>query len=180
MPARLLKLIKEFLELGEIVGTHGVRGELRVNPWCDTPSFAAGFKTLYFDSKGSCAVQVQSARPHGNLVLIRLAGVETVEQAQRLRGKLLWLRRSDAQLPDGQYFVAELLDCAVVDADDPAVRYGTLTDVSRTGANDVWHVTAADGREYLMPAIPDGEIETDVAAGIIRIRPMKGLFDDAD
>lgn len=175
-----MKLIKEFLELGEIVGTHGVRGELRVNPWCDSPSFAAGFKTLYFDSKGSCAVQVQSARPHGNLVLIKLAGVDTVEQAQRLRGRVLWLRRSDAKLPAGRYFVAELLDCAVVDAEDPAVRYGTLTDVSRTGANDVWHITAENGREYLMPAIPDIVIETDVAAGIIRIRPMKGLFDDAD
>lgn len=174
------KLIKEFLELGEIVGTHGVRGELRVNPWCDSPAFAARFKTLYFDSKGSCAVQVQAARPHGNLVLLKLAGVDSVEQAQRLRGKVLWLRRSDAKLPAGHYFVAELLDCAVVDADDAATRYGTLTDVSQTGANDVWHVTADDGREVLMPAIPDVVVETDVAAGIIRIRPMKGLFDDAD
>ena len=71
-------MIKEFLEIGEIVGTHGVRGEMRVNPWCDSPDYMAKFKTLYFAGNESCAVQVKSARPHGNIVLLRLDGVETV------------------------------------------------------------------------------------------------------
>ncbi len=96
-----------------------------------------------------------------------------------MRGKVLFMRRSDAHLPKGQYFIAELLGCDVVDADDPAVRYGTLSDVSRTGANDVWHVRGGDGREYLLPAIPPVVIETDVAANTVRIRPLKGIFDDA-
>lgn len=173
-------MIKEYLELGEIVGTHGIRGEIRVNPWCDSPEFAAKFKTLYFDSNGGCAVQIKSARPHGNIVLLTIKDVDTVEQAQKLRGKILYMKRSDAKLPKGSYFIAELIGCTVYDADEPEKIYGTLSDVSATGANDVWHITDESGREYLIPAIPDVCVETDVAKNRVVIRPLKGIFDDED
>ena len=173
-------MIKEYLELGEIVGTHGIRGELRVNPWCDSPEFAAKFKTLYFDSNGGCAVQVKSARPHGNIVLLAIKDVDTVEKAQKLRGKILYMKRSDAKLPKGSYFIAELIGCTVYDADEPEKVYGTLSDVSATGANDVWHTKDENGKEYLIPAIPDVCVETDVAENRVVIRPLKGIFDDED
>ena len=173
-------MIKEYLELGEIVGTHGIRGELRVNPWCDSPEFAAKFKTLYFDSNGGCAVQVKSARPHGNIVLLAIKDVDTVEKAQKLRGKILYMKRSDAKLPKGSYFIAELIGCTVYDADEPEKVYGTLSDVSATGANDVWHIKDVNGKEYLIPAIPDVCVETDVAENRVVIRPLKGIFDDED
>ena len=173
-------MIKEFLEIGEIVGTHGIRGEIRFNPWCDSPEFVKKFKTLYFDSNGSCAVQIKAARPHGNIVLLTLEGIDTVEKAQKLRGKVLYMKRSDAKLPDGTYFIAELTGCTVYDADEPEKVYGTLTDVSMTGANDVWHITDSKGKEYLIPSIPDVVIETDVAQNRIVIRPLKGIFDDED
>ncbi len=171
-------MIKDYLEIGEITGTHGVRGEMRVNPWCDTPGFMSAFKTLYLDEKGEKPVKV-SARPHGNIALIRMEGIDTVEQARKLRGCVLWMKRSDAHLPEGRYFIAELTGCSVFDADNPSLCYGILTDVSETGANDVWHITK-DSKEYLIPAIPDVVIETDVAAGRILIRPLKGIFDDED
>lgn len=173
-------MIKEYLEIGEIVGTHGIRGEIRVNPWCDSPEFAAKFKTLYFDSNGSCAAQIKSARPHGNIVLLAIKDVDTVEQAQKLRGKTLYMKRSDAKLPKGSYFIAELIGCTVYDADEPERIYGTLSDVSATGANDVWHITDENAREYLIPAIPDVCVETDVAENRVVIRPLKGIFDDED
>ena len=173
-------MIKEYLEIGEIVGTHGVRGEMRVNPYCDSPDFFTGFKTLFYDATGSCAVRVISARPHGNVVLLRLEGVESIERAQAMRGRLLYIKRADANLPDGRYFIAELIGCEVHDADNPAKLYGTLTDVSETGANDVWYITAPNCREYLIPAIPDVVIDTDVARNTITIRPLRGIFDDED
>lgn len=173
-------MIKEYLEIGEIVGTHGVRGELRLNPWCDSPDFVSRFKTLYYDSNGGCAAQIKSARPHGNIVLLKISGVDSVEQAQKMRGKILYMKRSDAKLPEGSYFIAELIGCSVFDADEPHKCYGTLSDVSETGANDVWHITDGSGREYLIPAIPDVIIETDVANSRIVIRPLKGIFDDED
>ena len=173
-------MIKEFLDVGQIVGTHGVRGEMRVNPRCDGPEFIKQFKTLYFDKKGEKPVKVVSSRVHGNLALVKLEGVDTVEAATALRNKVLYMKRSDAKIPAGSYFIAELTDCRVIDADDEEKCYGILSDVSETGANDVWHIKADDGKEYLIPTIPPVVIDVNVETGIIKIRPLKGIFDDED
>ena len=169
-------MLKQYLEVGQIVGTHGVRGEVRVNPWCDTPDFLEKFRTLYFDASGEKSVKVLSSRVHGNIVLMQLEGVATVEEASVLRNKVVYMNRKDAKIPENTYFIQDLIDCRVVDADN-GTEYGVLTDVSETGANDVWHITK-DGKEYLIPAIPPVVIETDVVSGIIKIRPLRGIFDD--
>ena len=109
-----------------------------------------------------------------------LEGIDTVEAAAAMRGKVLYMCRKDAKLPKGRYFVSELIGCEVFDADDESKHYGVLSDVSYTGANDVWHIKSSDGKEYLIPAIPIVVIETDVENNRILIRPMKGIFDDAD
>lgn len=168
---------KDFLEVGEIVGTHGVRGEMRVNPWCDSPAFLKKFKKLYLDENGVKGLDIKSAREHGNVALIVVDGVDTVEKAQAMRGKVLYIRRDDARLQKGNYFIAELIDCTVYDADDESIVYGVISDVSETGANDVWYITK-DDKEYLIPAIRDVVISVDVEEGKILIRPMKGIFDD--
>lgn len=173
-------MIKKYLETGKIVGTHGVRGEMRVQPWCDSADFLKKFKKLYLDDKGTETLSVRSCRPHGNVVILKVDGVDTVEEAMKLREKVIFIKREDAKIPKGSYFVAELIDCRVIDADDETKTYGILTDVSQTGANDVWHITAENEEEYLIPAIPDVVINTDVEQGIIKIRPMRGIFDDED
>lgn len=170
-------MIKEFLAVGQIVGTHGVRGELRVNPWADSPDFLKQFKTLYFDVEGKQMIKVISARPHGNIVLMKLEGIESVEAASALRNKRLYMRRTDAKLADGAYFIEELIGCDVLDVDDEGICYGKVSDVSETGANDVWHIKK-DDKEYLIPAIPSVVINVDVEKNTVLIRPMKGIFDD--
>ena len=170
-------MIKEYLEVGQIVGTHGVRGEMRVNPWADGPEFLKQFKTLYYDNKGEKSVRVISARPHGNVVILKLEGVDTVESASAMRNRVLFIRRADAKIAKSSYFISELIGCEVTDADNPDICYGTLTDVSETGANDVWHITR-NGTEYLIPAIPDVVVAVDVASNSVRIKPLRGIFDD--
>lgn len=171
-------MIKEYLEIGQIVGTHGVRGELRLNPWCDSPSFIKQFKTLYFDANGKNAVGVEAAREHGNVCLIRLEGVNTIEAASALRNKVLFMKRADAKIDESSYFIAELIGCTVVDAQDEAKIYGELSDVSETGANDVWHIKTKENKEYLLPAIPLVVKDVNIKEGIIKITPLKGIFDD--
>lgn len=171
-------MILEFIEIGKIVGTHGIRGELRVNPWCDSPEFFKNFNTLYFDKTGKEPVKIVGVRPHGNIVLLKLDGVETVEQASSLRGKVLFIKRCDIELEEGRYFVQELIGCQVKDAKTDKI-YGTISEVSKTGANDVWHIKNQE-REYLIPVIPDVVVSIDVKAGIIEINPLRGLFDDED
>ena len=169
-----------YLEVGKIVSTHGVRGEVRVDPWCDSPDFLRQFKTLYYDKQGTKPVRVLACRPHGNVAILKLSGIDTVDAAAALRSRVLYMARADAKIADNSYFIQDLIGCRVVDADTPETLYGTLTDVSRTGANDVWHVTDDRNKEYLLPAIPPVVIDTDIDSGTIRIRPLRGIFDDAD
>ena len=87
---------KQFLEAGRIVGTHGVRGEMRVEPWCDSADFLKKVKTLYFDG-GKTDAGLLSSRVHKSLLLVRLKGVESATQADLYRGKIL--RRAPAEKP---------------------------------------------------------------------------------
>ena len=167
---------KPFLEVGQIVGTHGIAGELRVQPWCDTPDFLCGFSKLYLDDAGGKQVDIISSRAHKNIVLMRIEGVGGIEDAERLRGKTLYISRQDAPLEEGANFICDLLGCAVFDADS-GDRLGTLTDVIKTGANDVWQVSE-NGRDYLVPVIPEVLCEVDTDREIVTIRPLKGIFDN--
>ncbi len=169
-------MIKNYLELGQIVSTHGIKGEVRLNPWCDTPDFVKKFKTLYFDNKGEKSVKIISARPHGNVAILLLDGIDDVEKAKTLKNTVLYMKRSDAKLPKGTWFIQELFDCQVVDNNNGKIL-GTIVDVSETGANDVWHIKTDKG-EVLIPAIKEVVVSVDVEAGQVLINPLKGLFDD--
>lgn len=168
---------KQFLDSGKIVGTHGIKGEVRIDPWCDSPAFLASFKKLYLDEKGETFVKVKS-RPHKNITLCKIEGVDTVEAAERLRGKIVYINRDDIHLDEGVHFVQDLIGLEVRDFDSNEAL-GTLTDVLRTGANDVYEITR-DGKQYLAPVIDEVVREINVEDGYVLITPMKGIFDDAD
>lgn len=169
---------KQYLEIGKIVSLHGLNGTCKVQPWCDDPQFLCEFDTLY-RGKQHTPMAVTNARVQKNMVLMNFEGVTTPEQAEALRGTVLFMNREDVELDDDTYFIQDLLGAAVVDADD-GHEYGKLTDVLQTGANDVYTVKTAEGKELLVPVIPDVVLNVDLDAERITIRPLKGLFDDAD
>lgn len=168
---------KRYLECGKIVSTHGVRGEVKVQPWCDSPEFLLDFGTLYF-SGGREPVRVERARAHKGMVILKLAGIGSMDEAAALRGKTLYLDREDAP-DDGGCYVQDLLGMRVLDADTGRC-WGILHDILFTGANDVYEIVDAAGTRRLVPAIPDVVLGIDADAGEMRIRPLKGLFDNAD
>lgn len=165
---------KQYLEAGRIVGTHGIRGEVRVQPWCDSPKVMETLNVLYYDH-GQTPVSVK-CRAHKNIVLAKIKGIDTVEAAQALCGRILYLDRHDLNLGEGRYFIQDLIGLRVTDAENGRV-YGILSDVSATGANDVYHVKTRQG-EVLIPAIPSVIVKTDIDGGTISILPLKGMFDD--
>ncbi len=167
--------MKQYLELGQIVSTHGVRGEMRFNPWCDSADFATKFNTLYFDAEGKQSVAVQSARVHGNIVLLKLEGIDTMEKAQALKQKVLYIDRESADLPENTWFVEDLLGCRVVE-DGTETVYGSITDVQKYPANDVWTVKEPSGKEVLVPAIKDVVVSADIENKTVYIKALKGLF----
>ena len=158
--------MKRYLEIGKIVAVQGLKGEVRVEPWCDSPEFLCEFDTL------KTPVEIVRSRPHKNIVLMKIEGIDTPEQAQTLRGRVLYMDRNDVELEEGTYFVQDLIGLEVSDADSGEV-YGTLTNVTATGANDVYQIKNGD-KEYLIPAIPDVVVKTDIEGGKMLIRPFEG------
>ncbi|MBQ3049738.1 MAG: 16S rRNA processing protein RimM [Oscillospiraceae bacterium] len=173
--------MKEYIETGKIVTTHGLKGEFKVYPWCDSPEELTEYKTIYF-SKGAntfSAAKVLRARVQQTVVILQVEGVETIEQADALRGKTIYVHRDDIELEEGEYLIQDIVGLEVFDADD-SKKYGVICDVSKTGANDVYHIKFEDGSVKLIPSIPSVVISRDITAGRMEIRPLKGLFDDED
>ena len=171
-------MLKKYIEAGKITGTHGIRGEMRLDTWCDSPEFMTQFKTLYLTSDGKEKLSKVSCRPHKNIAIVKVPEIKSVEEADMFRGKIVYIDRDDAKLPKDKYFVQDLMGITVFDVDSDRC-YGRITDVSKTGANDVWHITNESG-EYLIPVIDDVVISVDIDNQKVLIRALKGIFDDED
>ncbi len=167
---------QKYIETGKIVGTHGVKGMTRVQLWADNTDFLKQFKYIYTDKNGSGKLEIVRIQPHGTIALIAFRGVDTIEQAEKLRNTVIYIDRNDVKLPKGRYFITDLIGCKVYDADNDAYL-GEITDFSETGANDVWHITN-NGKEYLVPAIEQVVISVDTENEKAIIRPLKGIFDE--
>ena len=170
-------MLKQYLEVGRIVGTHGIRGEMRVECWANSPDFLKKFKKLWLD-EGKTSLDV-TCRPHKNIALMTAKGVSSIEEADKLRGKVLYIDRDDVKLEEGEHFVQDIIGLSVTDAGNDTV-YGTVKDVLKTGSNHVYEMKAPDGRLYYSPVIPDILDRFDFEGGAVYIHPMKGLFDDED
>lgn len=170
---------KQYLEIGEIVTVHGIRGDLRLYPWCDDGDLDR-IKTVYFDQDGAKKADVSYIKPHKNVYLMKIKGIDTPEDGRKYIGMTVYADRSDIPVKKGEYFIEDLIGLDVVDFDDPETVYGTLYDVAQTGANDIYDVKDEGGRETWIPAIPEVVRKTDVDGGKMYITPMKGLFDDED
>jgi 16S rRNA processing protein RimM len=160
--------MKEFLDCGQIVNTHGIRGEVRMVPWADSPDFLCGFSTLYVDGT---AKKVQASRVHKGSVIAKLDGVETVEGAMALKGKTVQIRRSDAKLPEGAFFLADIIGLDVVDGDGQKI--GVLKEVLSPSVQQVYVVRGE--REIMIPAVPEFILETNIEGGYIKVRLIEGM-----
>lgn len=164
---------KQFLEAGQIVNTHGVQGELKIVPWCDSPEFLCQFDTLYIDG---APVKVCSARPHKGNVLVFLEGMSDVSAAMRLKGKTVEIDRTGVVLPGGRHFIADLLGLEVRDADSGEVL-GAVADVLTPPAHEVY-VVKGGKHSYMIPAVDAFLVETNVEGGYIRVRLIEGMETD--
>ncbi len=170
--------LSAYLEIGKIVTVHGIKGEVKIQPLCDDASLFCEFDLLYFDKEGKNPIKITNSRVQKNMIIAKLESIDTVEAAQKLRNQMLYVDRSQLSLDENTYFICDLIGMDVVDADSNK-SYGKIYDVIETGANDVY-CCRKDNKDYLFPAIADVVINTDIVNGIMRIKPLKGLFDDED
>ncbi len=165
-------MLKQYLEVGKVTNVHGLMGEVKVQPWADSPEFLCQFKTLYVD-EAHFPMTVQRARVHKNMVIIKFDGPTDVPSALSLRNAILYIDRSDVDLPEGAFFLADIYGLAVRDAATGEVL-GKIADVLTLPANNVY-VVKGGARELMIPAVPQFIAETNVEGGYLRVNLMEGL-----
>ena len=160
---------QEFLEAGKIVNTFGVRGEVKLQPWCDSAEFLRSFKNLYIDGEPR---RVLSSRVHKEMLIVLFEGTEDLNAAMALKNRVVYFARADAKLPEGRFFIADILGAAVVDEGGRAV--GRLTDVLELPAGQVYVVEGEDG-EHTIPNRPEFILDVDADAEVIRLCLIEGM-----
>jgi 16S rRNA processing protein RimM len=166
-----------FIELGRVVGVHGLAGEVVTRTTGDSPEGIGRYSTLFWRPVRGAErrLEVESCRVHRGKALLRIAGVGSREEALALVGGGLGVPREMLQpAGDGRHYVADMVGLAVETTDGR--RVGTVREVMETGANDVY-VVDADGREILVPAVDHVVRQVDVAGGRIVIEAIEGLLD---
>lgn len=160
----------EILECGKVLNTHGVRGELKAENYCDD-GFFKKIKTIFI---GGTEYRIKSARDHGAFVLLTLEGIETVEQAMLLKGKAITARRADLKLKKGEYLYQDLYGFDVYDLRCEKV-IGTLKEVLERPASMVY-VIDCDGQEALIPAVEPFHQGVDLEKKLLTLRTIEGML----
>lgn len=163
---------EQYLEVGKITNVHGLMGEVRVQPWADSPDFLCQFKTLYVD-KTHWPVQVERARVHKNMVILKLNGVTDVNGALAMRNAVLYIDRDDANLPKGSFFLADIYGLEVRDAETDEVL-GKVADILTPPANNVYVVRGGKW-EIMIPAVDQFVKEINVDEGYMKVALIEGM-----
>ena len=174
---------KQYLDCAEIVGTHGVRGGMRLQSRADSPEALTKLKRLFLNTpNGWREWKVARASVQKSMVLIWFHGIDTLEAALPYKGKLLYAHRDDIRLPKGQHFIADMLGLPVLDA-ETGENYGTLDDVNTAGVQELYTVKKADGGTFMIPAVPafivkvSVDEETDGCAPGVYVRLIEGMME---
>lgn len=164
--------MKKFLTIGEITKPHGIKGEVKVFPLTDDIQRFKKLKRVFIDGQ---EVKVSYVTVGHDRAILRLEGVDSVEEAEKLRKKLLVVPREEAvKLEEDSYFIEDLKDCTVYD--EEGLELGRVADVIQTGANDVYWIKKP--KELLIPAIRDVVLSVDVEAEKIIIKPIRVWSDE--
>ncbi|MBR3934241.1 MAG: 16S rRNA processing protein RimM [Clostridia bacterium] len=164
---------KELIDIGEIINTHGLRGEVKVYPRCDYPEFFEEIPGVYL--KNETYLKITGVKYHKNTVILKFRGTNTVEEAEGLRGEIVYVEKSlFDNLPDGTYLIADIIGLEVF---EDGTSYGKITDCIQTGSNDVYIVEDKSKNQILIPALKDVIQEVNINEGIMKVKLPEGLLD---
>lgn len=165
----------KYLECGRIVNTHGVRGAIKLESWCNTAEDLASLDRLYLcEDGGYRELKVRRAKVHGGFVLSEIYGIDSIEQAQELKGLVVYADREDIELSEGETFIADLIGLPVIDLAS-GETLGVVTDVLNLGASDLYELDTRAGKR-LIPAVPEFIKEIDLERGIY-VSLIEGMLD---
>lgn len=171
---------QSYLELGRVTTTHGVRGAVKIEPWCDSPKTVAKLRRVYLRSPDGAFLEKELKNPSvtGDRVIAYIGEVRSIDDALLLRGKTLYAAREDLELAPGKVFLADLIGLPVIDLENGRT-YGTLTEILPSPSAELYEVTAPSGKKALIPDVGEFIKERDPERGIF-VRLIPGFFEDED
>ena len=165
----------EYLQIGEIIKAHGIKGELSVLPLTDDPARFRDLRNVFLDINGKYEeYELQYSNISTNTIVVKLKGIDDRDRAEGLKGKYLSVHRSEAvTLPENSFFICDIMECEVYD--EARGLLGIVSNVWQTGSNDVYEVRNAEGKSILIPALKDIFLNIDTKAKMITVRLPEGL-----
>ena len=169
--------MEQFLQVGVISSTHGLRGEVKVFPTTDEAARFQTLKNVVLDTgREKLDLEIQSVRFFKQFVIVKFKGIDNINDIEKYKGKSLFVTRENAvELEEDEYYIGDLIGMEVY-TDDSEERFGVLKDVMETGANEVYIITSENHGEVLLPAIHECTLDIDVEAKKMKVHLMEGLL----
>ena len=167
----------DLLEVGKIVNTHGLRGEVKVGTWTDYPEVFEDIDFVYVKKKSEYErLDVKGIKYQKNNLIVRFSQITDINMAEKYKNQVIYAEREIlGELPEGVYYIADLIGLDIVTEDGEKI--GTVSDVFNTGSNDIYEVKREGKKNLLLPVIDDVVLNIDVEGGKITVRMMDGLED---
>ncbi len=166
-----------YLQTGQIVSTHGIKGTLRVQPWADSASVVANLPCVYIKcGEEFVPYPVIYGAVQKGMVLLTLKGCNTIEAAIAMKNTILYAKRSDIAINEGDFFIADLIGLPVIDA-TTARKYGTVVQVYNRGASDIYEIERPNHKMAYLPAVKEFIAKIDLEQGVF-VTPIPGIFDE--
>lgn len=168
--------MQEYLEIGQVVNTHGLKGMLKVNPFVDDQKQFEEFRQVFLQTKKEMLLkQVQSVGYQKKQVLLKLEGIDTIEEAEKYKGCYLKISRQQlGSLPKDTYYISDLLEMQVVTEEGKTI--GIVEDIFQTGSNDVYVIQTPEGKQLLIPARQENILKIDLNQKQITVKLLEGLY----
>ncbi len=165
------------LEVGKIINTHGLKGEVKIVTWTDSPDVFENLEYVIIKSKkGDITLTIKGVKYQKNNIIVKFRELERIEDAEPLKNSVLYAPREMlGELPDGVYYIADLIGLEVFD--DEGQKIGIIADVFSTGANDVYDIKREGQKNLLLPVIDDVVLDVDIEGGKVTVHIMEGLLD---
>lgn len=164
------------LEIGKIVNTHGLRGEVKVVPWTNTPDVFEDIEYVYVKGKEEKKLEISNIKYQKNNIIVKLKGLDDITDAERLKNAVLTTDREQLpELSEGEYYIEDLIGCEIFSEEGKS--YGRLDDVINTGSKDIYVVKRQGMKDLLIPVIDEVVLNIDIEAKKIIVRLMEGLED---
>ncbi|WP_308639221.1 ribosome maturation factor RimM [Paenibacillus silvisoli] len=171
--------MEQWLSVGKLVNTHGIRGEVKVVSQTDFPEerFAPRsiLTLIHPETKQTMELEVQSARLHKNMYIVKFRGFDNINDVEKYKGWELKVSKEDmVELEEGEYYHHQIIGCQVVTEDGDVL--GEIKEILSPGANDVWVVKRPKGKELLIPVIDEVVLDVNVAEKLVKVHLMEGLI----